>query len=523
MPLIQMSNKKSLLEIKSLSCGFERGFRVCDIFLNVCEGERIGLVGESGSGKSFIANMILKLHPFVCVQKGSIEFEGRNLLQLSQREIRKVRGKHIAYVAQEPLSSLNPLHKVGTQVLESLVLHHSHLSKKQMLQRLDEVFFQVGLSLELQNCYPYQLSGGQRQRAAIAMGIINRPKLLICDEPTTALDASIQKQILELLQNLSIQNQMAILLISHDLNVVRDFVHRVYVAKEGKICEEGEVKNVFENPKNSYTKMLLEALKLPKKSISPRKEKVLEVKNFAVAYPQKKFFFKKDSKNVVNDVSFILHSRETLGIVGESGSGKSSLAMGILKLAESSGEEYLLGHSLSNLGSREFRRYRREIQVVFQDPYASLNPRMRVRDIIFEAFRLGGFENRLDLIEEVLESVGFEKKLIESYPYELSGGQRQRVAIARAIALKPKVIVMDEPTSALDKSMQKVVIELLLSLQEKFSLSYLFISHDLDVIEAVCDRVMVFQNGRVVESASVRDIFTKPENPYTKELLRARL
>ncbi|WP_095332068.1 dipeptide ABC transporter ATP-binding protein [Helicobacter sp. 11S02596-1] len=522
MPLIPVPNKKPLLDIKSLSCGFENGFMVQDISLKVRAGERVALVGESGSGKSFIANMILKLYPHINLKNGNIAFEGRDLLALSERQIRKIRGKEIAYIAQEPLSSLNPLHKVGKQILESLILHCPDLSKKQRLHKLDEVLSQVGLKSELADRYPYELSGGQRQRVAIAMSIINHPKLLICDEPTTALDASIQKQIMELLENLSVQYQIAVLLISHDLGVVRGFAHRVYVAKEGKICESGEVGSVFEKPKNPYTQLLLEALKLPKKSILPSEKKVLEVKHFGIAYAQKRFFFKKNAKMIVNDVNFILQSGETLGIVGESGSGKSSLAMGILRLIESSGEEYLLGQAVSSLSNREFRPFRRDIQVVFQDPYASLNPRMRVRDIIFEALRLGGLANHSDLIGDILDSVGLERRLMGFYPYALSGGQRQRVSIARAIALKPKIIVLDEPTSALDKSMQKVVIELLLDLQEKFGLAYLFISHDLDVIEAVCDRVMVLQAGKVVESGDVKDVFTNPKNPYTQALLQAR-
>ena len=268
--------------------------------------------------------------------------------------------------------------------------------------------------------------------------------------------------------------------------------------------------------------MLLEALKLPKKSISAKNEKVMEVKNFCITYTQKKLFLRSDSKNIVKNINFELHERETLGIVGESGSGKTSLAMGILKLVKSEGEEYIYNHSVANLSNKAFRSYRSHLQVVFQDPYASLNPRMRVKEIISEAFKLKTTKQQ-DSIEEILQSVGLDPKLINFYPYELSGGQRQRVAIARAIAIKPKIIIMDEPTSALDKSNQKIILQLLLSLQERFDLSYLFISHDLDVIEAVCDRVMVLKGGSVVEIGNTSDIFTSPQNAYTKELLQARL
>ncbi|PAF42727.1 peptide ABC transporter ATP-binding protein [Helicobacter sp. 11S03491-1] len=514
-----------MLHIKNLECGFEGGFKLSGVSLRIYEGQRVGLVGESGSGKSLISNMILRLYPQVVPQKGSIEFNQKNLFSYSEKSMRKIRGKEIAYVAQEPLSSLNPLQKVGKQILESLILHCRYLSKKEMYKKLDDIFFQVGLHPELKNRYPYELSGGQRQRVAIGMGVINKPKLLICDEPTTALDARIQKQILELLYQLSIQNNMAILLISHDLGVIKRFVDRIYVAKEGMICEEGSVEEVFSNPKNPYTKNLLDALKLPKKLILPTNEKVLEIRNFAISYAQKKFLFKQTQNQILSNINFSLYQRETLGIVGESGSGKSSLAMGILRLIKSRGEEYLLNKRIDNLNKKTLRTYRKNLQIVFQDPYASLNPRMRTYDIIFEALRLDYQKNQnyIQIITQILESVGLGYEYIYSYPHQLSGGQRQRVAIARAIALKPKVIILDEPTSALDKSMQKIVIDLLLNLQKEFGLSYLFISHDLDVIEAMCDKVMVLKEGKAVEYGDVKAIFKKPKNHYTQELLHSRI
>ncbi|WP_095225107.1 dipeptide ABC transporter ATP-binding protein [Helicobacter sp. 12S02634-8] len=527
MPLMSRPDKSPLLRIESLHCGFEGGFGVKNITFDIASGERVGLVGESGSGKSFIAQMILRLLPSVRIDGGKIWFMGEDLLTLGAKKIQNIRGKDISYIAQEPLSSLNPLQQVGKQVLESLILHRTKDSKKAMYQKLDAVFTQVGLPIALQKSYPFELSGGQRQRVAIAMGIINRPKLLICDEPTTALDASIQKQILELLYTLSEQNQMAILLISHDLGAVRGFAHKVCVLKSGLVCESGEVSRVLSRPKNSYTKILLEALHLPKKTIMPTPQKLLAVRDFGIIYQHKKSLFKTEQKLALSGVDFVLHTQETLGIIGESGSGKSSLAMGILRLIASQGSMELLGQCVDTWSEREFRPYRKDLQIVFQDPYASLNPRMRVRDIIFEALRLlAHFQkhSKQDAqIEAILDSVRLERALVDAYPFELSGGQRQRVAIARAIALKPKIIILDEPTSALDKSMQKTIIELLLSLQEQLGLSYLFISHDLDVIEAVCDRVLVLCAGKVVEQGRVGDVFTSPQNPYTQKLLDARL
>ncbi|PAF52883.1 ABC transporter ATP-binding protein [Helicobacter sp. 13S00477-4] len=514
-----------MLKISHLNCSFEEGFCLKDISLGIGKAQRVGLVGESGSGKSLIANIILRSHLPIAIQSGVIEFEGYDLLTLDDDFMRKIRGRDIAYVAQEPLSSLNPLQKVGFQVLESLLLHCPYLSKKEMWKKVDEVFLQTGLELGLKNRYPYQLSGGQRQRVSIAMGIVNRPKILICDEPTTALDANIQKQILELLRTLGEQNQIAILLISHDLGVIRGFVDRIYVVNKGKICEEGQTQNIFEKPKNAYTKKLLDSLNLPKKSILPTNKKIFEVKNFGIIYGKKKIFFKTDFKQALLGINFSMYERETLGIVGESGSGKSSLAMGILKLIKSQGEEYLLGKRVDTLNQKTFKPYRKDIQVVFQDPYASLNPRMRVRDIISEALRLQYLQanDYHVLIEKILDDVGLDGDFANFFPYQLSGGQRQRVAIARAIILKPKIIVLDEPTSALDKRMQKIILELLLRLQEEFGLSYLFISHDLDVIEAVCDRVIVLQNGRLIESGSVMDVFGKPKELYTKSLIESRI
>ncbi|MDO7252948.1 dipeptide ABC transporter ATP-binding protein [Helicobacter cappadocius] len=522
MPLIQMSDKLPLLNIRSLNCGFVGGFGLKDIDLDIYAGERVGLVGESGSGKSFISNMILKLYSDVLIKSGSIEFEGKNLLDLKKKSIQLLRGKEIGYISQEPLGSLNPLHKVGRQVLESFFLHHTHLNAKTMEQKVDEIFLRVGLDVKLKNRYPYELSGGQRQRIAIAMAVINNPKLLICDEPTTALDMSVQKQILDLLYNLSEINKIAILFISHDLGIVKDFVNRVYVMKEGRICEKGQVERVFSSPEDAYTQKLLDALVLPKKKLLQTDKKIFEVKDFAISYTKENFFFGKKENKVLSEIFLILHQSQTIGIVGESGSGKSSFALGVLRLIKSTGEEWILGNRVDKMNQKTFKPYRRDIQIVFQDPYASLNPRMRICDIILEALKLGEIREN-EGVEKILESVGLNPSFMQSYPHQLSGGQRQRVAIARAIALRPKIIILDEPTSALDKSTQKIVIELLLKLQKDYGLSYLFISHDLDVIEAVCDDVMVLWKGRMMEYGRTKEVFTNPKNPYTQELLSSRM
>ncbi|PAF54329.1 peptide ABC transporter ATP-binding protein [Helicobacter sp. 13S00482-2] len=517
-----MSNKSPLLSIKSLNCGFLNGFGLKDIDLDISLAQRVGLVGESGSGKSFLSNMILRLYSDIFIRSGNIEFDGKDLLKLKTSSIQFLRGKEIGYIAQEPLGSLNPLQKVGKQVLESLFLHQRHLGSKIMNKKVDEVFEQVGLDVVLKNRYPYELSGGQRQRVAIAMAIVNHPKLLICDEPTTALDMGIQKQILDLLYRLSEINKIAILFISHDLGIVKNFAHRVYVMSEGKICESGSTQEVFSSPKHAYTKKLLDALILPQKTLSAGDKKVLEIKDFAVSYPKSKFFFDKSENTIISGIFLSLYSGQTIGIVGESGSGKSTLAMGILKLVESVGEEWILGDEVHKMNQKKFKPYRKNIQIVFQDPYASLNPRMRVGDIIFEALRLGNQKNHKG-ISKILESVGLDASFMEFYPHQLSGGQRQRVAIARAIALKPKIIILDEPTSALDKSMQKIVLELLLKLQKEYELSYLFISHDLDVIESVCDDVIVLYKGKMMEYGNVKEVFSNPKNTYTQRLLSLRL
>ncbi|WP_120945564.1 dipeptide ABC transporter ATP-binding protein [Helicobacter labacensis] len=522
MPLMPPTSNKPLLRLDCVSARVGQDFLLQEITLEIKPAQRVVLVGESGSGKSSLARLILQLTPLVRPLKGKILFEDQDLLRLKPAQLHAIRGKDIAYIAQEPLSALNPLHKIKTQIIESLRLHKT-CPKQEFNARLEEAMTQVGLGMDLLERYPYQLSGGQNQRVAIAMSIINRPKLLICDEPTTALDAQVQMQILELLKSLSAQNNMAILLISHDLGAVQWLAEYVYVLQSGQLCEHNEIKTLFANPTHPTTKLLLEARHLPRKKPLQQGQETLKLQDFGVQYVQKRFLGANRVRIAIQGVNLCLHARQTLGIIGESGSGKSSLALGILKLINSVGEQFVLGQNVSQLNRKSFKPYRKSLQMVFQNPYASLNPRWSVQEILLEAFYGVGGRGDVGVAQASLEAVGLEAKYLTYYPFELSGGQRQRVAIARAIIVHPQVVVMDEPTSALDKSMQKVVLGLLLELQEKLNLSYLFISHDLDVIESICDFVLVVERGQVVESGSVESVFSAPKSPYTKRLLETRL
>ncbi|BCZ19163.1 Oligopeptide permease ATPase protein OppD [Helicobacter sp. NHP19-012] len=519
MPSVEQNNP--LLRLEKLNARVGANFLLKDLDLVVGVGQRVALVGESGSGKSSLASLILRLSTHIQPISGRIVFKGQDLLHLSPKALRALRGQHIGYIAQEPLSALNPLHKIQKQILEALYLH-AKPSKQEAHERLEAVMAQVGLSMDLCQRYPYELSGGQNQRVALAMALINRPKLLICDEPTTALDAQVQLQILELLKALSVQEQMALLFISHDLGAVGLLADSVYVLQQGQICEHNATKELFNAPKHPYTQMLLGARKLEKKRTKALGQPTLSVQDFGVFYTRNQFF-KKDIFEAIRGVNFNLRQQETLGIIGQSGSGKSSLALGLLKLAQSTGAQVLMGQSVGGLQRQSFKPYRKSLQMVFQNPYASLNPRWSVQEILLEAFVGAGLKVDIRKAQESLEAVGLEAKYLNAYPFELSGGQRQRVAIARAILTRPQVVIMDEPTSALDKSLQKVVLALLLELQEKLQLSYLFISHDLDVIECMCDSVLVVHKGAVVESGAVAEVFTNPKHPYTKELLDTRL
>ena len=521
----------TLLAIKNLSVAFGHAAPVVDdISFTLQAGEKFALVGESGSGKTVTALSILQL--LSAQTTGVIEFEGRNLCAASGREMRGMRGKEIAMIFQEPMSALNPLYTIGNQIVEVLQLHEG-LSVKNAIARSIELLRQTGIAEPEQRfySYPHQLSGGQRQRAMIAMALACKPKLLIADEPTTALDVSLRGQIIDLLDSLQQQYGMAILLITHDLNLVRRFAQRVGVMQHGKLVEVANTADLFAAPKADYTKRLLDSR--PKKLAQPlpsdhqSQPLLIEAQNISVHFPIKQGWFKKKAVfRAVDQVDLQLRPSETLGIVGESGSGKSTLAMALLKLQNmAGGQVQFAGHDMLHMSKTGLRTMRARMQVVFQDPFSSLSPRMTIEQIVSEGLALHQPEHtaaqRRQRVIEMLSEVGLTEDILHRYPHEFSGGQRQRIAIARAVILNPALLVLDEPTSALDVSVQKQVLELLAHLQQKYQISYLFISHDVEVIRAMSHRVLVMQDGKVVETGIAEQILTQPQQAYTKKLVDA--
>ena len=531
-----------MLNISHLNAHFLHStrFSLQDICLHIKPGEKVALVGESGSGKSMLAQLILKLNPHIALQSGSVEFENKNLATLTQKELESLRGRDIAYIPQEPLSSLNPLHKVGKQIMESFYLHanelYPHLKGRALAnkakERLAELLALIGLDSSLAHAYPFELSGGQKQRVAIAMSIVNNPKLLICDEPTTALDVLVQRQIMELLSSLA--KQSAILFISHDLGVVREFADRVVVLKDGKIVESALSEKLFNTPQHSYTRFLIESLKLPKRKAleqaghdSMQQDIVLRARDLSVGV-KKQGFFTSTYKQILSPLSFCLKKGQILGIAGESGGGKSSLALGLLHLLETKGELYLNERQIKRTKA-DVKLLRRQISMVFQDPFSSLCPRFRISDIIKEA--LGKLpqetENKAkneayrQKIAWALEMTGLDSSLAHAYPFELSGGQKQRVAIARAIVREPKILLLDEPTTALDKSSQKLILTLLLELQEKMQMSYIFITHDLEILRELSDEVLILHKGVAVEYGRSENVFKTPQSAEARALIEA--
>lgn len=532
MPLIPGSDMSdTLLSIRNLSVTFTSGEAVVsavkDISLSLCSGRTLALVGESGSGKSVTAHAILGLLPNKARCAGQIVYGNEDLLQISESRLRQIRGNRIAMVFQEPMTSLNPLHTVGRQIAEVLALHkglRGKAARARVLELLELV--QIRQPQQRMDAYPHELSGGQRQRVVLAMALANEPELLIADEPTTALDVTVQLRILELLVSLQKRLGMAVLLISHDLNLVRQVAHDICVMHQGQVVESGSCEQLFTHPKHAYTQQLLAA----EPGGAPREVKespstpLLEVKELRVWFPIKKGLLQRtvDHIKAVEHVSFSLPQGQTLGIVGESGSGKSTLAMAILRLLESQGEIYFQGQNVQGWPQRQVRPLRRQMQVVFQDPYGSLSPRMLVGDIVGEGLkvhRMGSPSEQERRIIAALEEVGLDPETRHRYPHEFSGGQRQRIAIARALVLKPALIVLDEPTSALDRTVQCQVIDLLRVLQSRHNLTYLFISHDLAVVRALSHQMLVLQQGQVVEQGSSTQIFTAPRQAYTKQLL----
>jgi len=521
----------SLISIKNLKISFQQNQNVVDdINIEIPKGKTVAIVGESGSGKTLSALSILKLLPENAnIISGSILFKEKDLLQLPSNEIEKIRGNKISTIFQEPMSSLNPLHTIDKQIKEMITTHNKKNFAElnaSVLSLLKEVNLEDLMNRP--NIYSYELSGGQRQRVMIAMSIANNPDLLIADEPTTALDVTVQQQILSLLNKIQKQRKMSILFISHDLGVVNKIADYIYVMKDGEIVEHGNKVEIFNNPKNPYTKQLVGFQKKIRKFQENKEIEILKIKNLKVWYPIKKGIFKKtvDYVKAIDSINFNLKKKETIGIVGESGSGKTSLVLAILKLISSSGTIEFNKFDLNLIKKNKLKNIRKDIQIVFQDPFSSLSPRMNVQQILSEGIDIH-FQNFSDLekkiiLKDILEETGMDyERDHNKYPHEFSGGQRQRIAIARALILKPKILILDEPTSALDITIQNQILDLLQNLQEKYSLSYLFISHDMNVIRSVADKIIVLEKGKVIESGSISNIFDNPKNIYTKKLLKS--
>ena len=524
-----------LLSVRDLSVAFRHDGRetlaVDRVSFDIGKGETVALVGESGSGKSVTALSILKLLPYPAARHpaGSILFKGRDLLPLAERDMQRVRGDDITIIFQEPLSSLNPLHTIEKQIAEILLLHRG-LTGAAARARTLEVLGQVGIPdpQSRLKSYPHQLSGGQRQRVMIAMALANEPDLLIADEPTTALDVTIQAQILALLADIQKRLGMSLLFITHDLGIVRKIATKVCVMKEGRIVEQGDVERVFAAPAHAYTRALLGAE--PKRDPAPPQPGaplLLQADDLKVWFPIRRGVLRNTVGYIkaVDGVSIALRKGETLGVVGESGSGKTTLGLAILRLISSNGPIVFMGHTIQGLKFKEMRPYRRDMQIVFQDPYGSLSPRMSVADIVDEGLRVHhprlSEEEREQRVVTALIEVGLDPETRHRYPHEFSGGQRQRIALARALVLEPTFIVLDEPTSALDMLIQAQMVDLLRDLQKKRDLTYMFISHDLRVVAALASRLIVLRHGKLVEEGPAADLFKAPKSDYTRALLAA--
>ncbi len=532
----------SLLEVRDLSVTFG-GWRgaapveaVKRVSFTLDRGETLGLVGESGSGKSVTALSVLQLLPYPAAAhtpESSIRFAGEEMVGAAPSRLSEVRGNRVAMVFQEPMTSLNPLHTLEKQVAETLLIH-KHMSAASARVRTLELLHLVGLrdAESRLDAYPHQLSGGQRQRVMIAMAIANEPDILIADEPTTALDVTIQAQILHLMRELRDRLGMALLLITHDLAIVRHMAERVCVMTAGEIVESGPTAEIFARPSHPYTRRLLAAE--PKGRVTPADPSapvLVEGEQVKVWFPIRRGLFRRIAGYVkaVDGVSLALRAGSTLGVVGESGSGKTTLGLALLRLIDAQGEMgggiRFAGHDIAHQRQKRLRPLRREMQIVFQDPYSSLSPRLSIAQIVGEGLKVhhlaASESEQRRLIEETLAEVGLDPAAADRYPHEFSGGQRQRVAIARALVLKPRFIVLDEPTSALDMSVQAQIVELLRELQARYGLAYLFISHDLKVVRAMAHEILVMKDGRIVESGSAEQVMTAPEHPYTRALMAA--
>jgi microcin C transport system ATP-binding protein len=498
------------------------------VSFQVHKGETVAIVGESGSGKSVTALSTVQLLGDSAVMAGSIKYAGEEMVGAGEPALRRVRGNDISFIFQEPMTSLNPLHTLEKQLAESIELHQGLRGtavRDRILQLLDRVGIRDAESRL--GAYPHQLSGGQRQRVMIAMALANGPELLIADEPTTALDVTIQAQILDLLADLKRDEGMSMLFITHDLTIVRKIADRVCVMKDGLIVETGPTAELFANPQHPYTQMLLaaESTGVPA-PVKPDAPIVLETDSAKIWFPIHRGLLKRTVGHIkaVNHATLTIRAGETLGVVGESGSGKTTLALAVMRLIRSEGRIAFQGADIHHLNQRQMRPLRSDMQIVFQDPYGSLSPRMTVAEIISEGLGVHGVEpgrDRRDMVGEIMGEVGLDPSLMDRYPHEFSGGQRQRIAIARAMILQPKLLILDEPTSALDMTVQVQIVHLLRELQQKYALAYLFISHDLKVVRALSHKVMVMKQGDVVEAGDADAIFNAPQTDYTRALMAA--
>ncbi len=529
-----MSDSTKLLDVRNLSVNFTSDETeveaVKGVSFSMDRGDTVALVGESGSGKTVSALSVMRLlPPSASHPTGEIYFKGRNVLKLPLREMQKLRGRDIGMIFQEPMSSLNPLHKVEKQIGEVLKVHHG-MSDTKARVRVLELMDKVGIpdpETRL-NAYPHQLSGGQRQRVMIAMALANEPDLLIADEPTTALDVTIQAQILELLQRLKKELGMALLLITHDLTVVRKMAERVCVMNHGEIVEAAETEKIFTEPQHPYTRHLLAAEPKGEPPASDSSAPVIiRTDNLRVWFPIKRGLLKRTVGHVkaVDGLSLQIREGQTVGVVGESGSGKTTLGLALLRLTSSDGPIVYMGQNIDGLTFKKMRPYRRQMQIVFQDPYGSLSPRLSVSQIVEEGLIIQHPkmppEERRARVSKALSEVGLDPATQDRYPHEFSGGQRQRIAIARAMVLEPKFVMLDEPTSALDVSVQAQIVDLLRDLQDRHNLAYMFISHDLRVVRALSNYVIVMKDGKVVEQGEAREVFNTPKTDYTKALMAA--
>ncbi len=518
-----------ILRFENLSVAFNDDAPAVDqVSFEIRAGETVALVGESGSGKSVTALSSVKLLPESASVTGSVKYRGREMIDADDATLRDVRGNDISFIFQEPMTSLNPLHTIDRQLAESLALHQG-LTGKAADERILDLLNKVSLRDPEKRLhdYPHQLSGGQRQRVMIAMALANGPDLLIADEPTTALDVTIQAQILNLLADIQKVEGMGMLFITHDLKIVRKIADHVCVMQHGKIVEAGPTKEIFDNPKHSYTQILLAAEPKGKPGPVPDGAKeILSTKDLQIWFPIKRGLMRRtvDHIKAVNAATFSVREGETLGIVGESGSGKTTLALGVMRLISSKGPVVFLGNDVQGLRNKALQPLRRDMQMVFQDPYGSLSPRMTLEQIVAEGLGVHGLEpgkDKRQMVIDIMREVGLDPASMDRYPHEFSGGQRQRIAIARAMILKPKLVVLDEPTSALDMTVQVQIVNLLRDLQEKYKLAYLFISHDLAVVRALSHQVLVMRQGDIVESGLGERVFESPKTDYTRALMAA--